>query len=461
MNFQSYQSPFSWRYGSDRMREIWSIQAARLRWREIWAALAEVEADFGLVSADQVRVLKEKVDQVDLERSLMFEETLQHDLAAELEAYGEQCPEAKGILHLGATSMDIKDNALILQQKEALSLILSRSSELLILLAGSIRVWAQTPILGYTHLQPAEPTTLGYRLALPAQDLFSFHQELERFQAGVKAKGFTGAVGTSASFAALLGEENLAAFQEKISKRLGLDFQLVVSQTYSRLQDYLLLSLLAGQGAAIYKMAFDLRLLQAAPFGELAEPFGKEQVGSSAMPFKQNPIRAEKINSLGRLLAQFPRTAWDNGAHSLLERTLDDSANMRVIIPEAFLCLDEMLVVMAEILDGLQVHEKRIQRNLTEYAPFTATEHLLMQLSKKGADRQEMHQILRGLAAQAWNEVNAGNPNPLISLAVEEEAFLVYMTGSEVQEALMVDSYLGDAPSRAERLAEQILSHLK
>jgi adenylosuccinate lyase len=328
-------------------------------------------------------------------------------------------------------------------------------------MAEKIKEYAKTPIMGYTHLQPAEPTTLGYRLAQPAQDLMNFHHELDRFQKKIRAKGFTGAVGTSASFASLIGEENLPAFQDKIAKRLDLEFYPVVNQTYPRLQDYQLLSLLAGQGAAVYKLAFDLRVLQSPPFGELAEPFGNQQVGSSAMPFKQNPIRAEKVNSLGRLLAQFPRTAWDNAAHSLLERTLDDSANMRVIIPEAFLCLDEMLKVVFEIISGLKIHQEIIQRNLAEYAPFAATENLLMQLSKNGADRQLMHEVLRGLARQAWSDVQTGKPNPLIDLVLKEGKFLEYLPESDLRQALLVDSYLGDAPLRAAGFADEILRYFK
>ncbi|MCJ7733425.1 MAG: lyase family protein, partial [Anaerolineales bacterium] len=320
-----YLSPFSWRYGSPEMREIWSVWSTRLLWRKIWVALAEVQADYGLVTEEQAKELKGKMPLVDLDRSSELENQLQHDLMAELHTFAEQCPNAGGILHMGATSMDIKDNALVLQQKEALVRILNQTRDLLKLLAGIIHDWVDLPVIGFTHLQPAEPTTLGYRLAQSGQDLLICYQQLTRFENEIQSKGFTGAVGTSASFAILLGNENLAKFQEKMAQKLGLVFFPVVTQTYPRLQDYQLLSHLAGMGAVLYKMAFDLRLLQSPGLGELAEPFGEKQVGSSAMPFKQNPIKAEKINSLGRILAQLPRTAWDNAAHSLLERTLDDS----------------------------------------------------------------------------------------------------------------------------------------
>ena len=456
MDNSIYQSPFSWRYGSDEMRKVWSVRNTRTLWRRIWAALAEVQVEYGLVSSDQAAILENKADEVDLSRSLEMESQLQHDLMAELKIFAEQCPEVGGILHLGATSMDIKDNAGVLQQMSALGLILERSREVLICLAGLIMEWADTPLIGFTHLQPAEPTTLGYRLAQPAQDLLKYHQELARFLGEIKAKGFTGAVGTSASFAVLLGEENLPAFQEKISRKLNLAFYPVVNQTYPRIQDYQLLSLLAGQGAVLYKLAFDLRLLQSPVLGELAEPFGKNQVGSSAMPFKQNPIKAEKLNSLGRILAQLPRTAWDNAAHSLLERTLDDSANRRIVLPEAFLCADEMLLTLIEILSGLQVYEDAVEKNLAEYGPFAATEKVMMLLSKKGADRQEIHQRLRDHSLQAWAAVRKGEPNPLPDLVVGDPVFKEYLSVNELNDAMQGEAYLGDASERARALAERI-----
>lgn len=453
MDNSTYQSPFSWRYGSDEMRKIWSVHSTRALWRRIWVSLAEVQVDYGLVSSDQAASLKDKAAEIDLPRSLELESQLQHDLMAELKVFAEQCPEAGGILHLGATSMDIKDNAGVLQQKSALELILQRSREVLSVLSRLILEWVDTPLIGFTHLQPAEPTTLGYRLAQPAQDLLKYHQDLTRFADEIKSKGFTGAVGTSASFAVLLGEENLPDFQEKISRKLDLKFYPVVNQTYPRVQDYQLLSTLAGQGAVLYKLAFDLRLLQSPVLGELAEPFGKNQVGSSAMPFKQNPIKAEKLNSLGRILAQLPRTAWDNAAHSLFERTLDDSANRRIMLPEAFLCADEMLVTMTEILSGLQIFEDAIQKNLAEYGPFAATEKVLMLLSKKGADRQEIHQRLRDHSLQAWAVVRQGEPNPLIALVAGDPVFQEYLSSDELNQAMQGEAYLGDAVVRAKEFA--------
>ena len=229
------------------------------------------------------------------------------------------------------------------------------------------------------------------------------------------------------------------------------------TQTYPRTQDYQILSALAGAGAVLNKLAFDLRLLQSPGLGEMAEPFGKKQVGSSAMPFKQNPINAEKINSLGRYLAQLPRIAWDNAAYSLLERTMDDSANRRVILPQAFLALDEMMIVSNTILSGLQVFETRISQNLDKYGPFAATEQVLMLLCKAGADRQEMHEILRKHALLAWSEVRQGNANPLIDLISEDQKLLEYLTAKEISQSFTGSACLGDAVQRANRLSEIII----
>ena len=457
INHTTYQSPFSWRYGSSEMRDLWSVERTRLLWRKIWVALAEAQISYSLVTTEQAAALAAQASELNLERSFELEEELKHDLVAELKAFAEGCPSAGGILHLGATSMDIKDNALVIQQKEALELILTQLKQLLIKLAERVQQWADYPLMGYTHLQPAEPTTLGYRLAGYGQDLLLGYQDLIDFSVHIKAKGFTGAVGTSASFAALLGEENLPGFQEVMSRKLGLVFFPVVNQTYPRLQDYQLVSRLAGLGSSLYRLAFDLRILQSPGFGEMAEPFGKSQIGSSAMPFKQNPILSEKINSLGRYLAQLPRIAWDNTAHSLLERTLDDSANQRIYLPEAFLCLDEILSGTIKILAGLEIRPEAIRRNLSDYGPFAGTEKLLMELAKAGADRQEMHEIIRVHTLAAWDAVRQGNPNPIKELLKNEPALTGFLDGKQIGAHLEVGAYLGDAATRANDLAGRIL----
>jgi adenylosuccinate lyase len=246
-----------------------------------------------------------------------------------------------------------------------------------------------------------------------------------------------------------------------MSEKLDLAFYSVASQVYPRKQDYEIVSALAGLGASLYKLAFDLRLLQSPPIGELSEPFGEKQVGSSAMPFKRNPIRAEKINSLARYLASLPRLAWDNAAHSLLERTLDDSANRRILLPEAFLAADELLRTAAGILDRLRVDETAIARNLAVYAPFAATERVLMALVKAGADRQEMHETLRTHAMTAWEAVQAGRANPLADLLARDERILMYLKEEGVRGLMQAGAHLGDAPGRARNLAEEMREMIK
>jgi adenylosuccinate lyase len=461
INHTSYQSPFSWRYGSEEMRDLWSVEKTRLLWRKIWVALAETEVSYGLVTEKQASSLAKQAEVLDLERSFELERDLKHDLMAELSVFADCCPDARGVLHLGATSMDIKDNALVMQQIKAIGLILHQLEQLLIKLAEQIQEWADFPLMGYTHLQPAEPTTLGYRLAGYGQDLLYGYQDLKDFSAQIKAKGFTGAVGTSASFGALIGEENLTAFQESMANKLDLVFFPVTNQTYSRLQDYHLLSRLAGVGATLYRLAFDLRVLQSPGFGEAGEPFGERQIGSSAMPFKQNPILSEKINSLGRYLVQLPRIAWDNSAHSLLERTLDDSANQRIYLPEAFLCLDEILISALKILSGLKVHPQAVQANLNKYQLFFGTEKLLMELVKAGADREEMHQILRSQSLKAWDAIRQGRTNPIKDLLGSDPEVNNFLEREQIINALEESAYLGDAPVRASAMADMIQATIK
>jgi len=455
-DFENYLSPFSWRYGSQGMRHIWSEDHARRLWRRIWLALAEVQAEYGLVTAEQLDDLRQHAEAVDLGRSLAVEAETHHDLVAELQVFASQCPVGGGILHLGATSMDVKDNADALRLAEALELILASLAAVLDGLAEHIERWADLPVIAYTHLQPAEPSTLGYRLAQYGQDLLTDYQNLSTLRHNLRGKGLRGAVGTSASFADLIGPQHLPEFEARLSERLGLRFYPVVTQTYPRKQDYAILSALAGLGASLYKFAFDLRVMQSPAIGELSEPFGEAQVGSSAMPFKRNPIQAEKINSLARYLAAPPRVAWDNAAHSLLERTLDDSANRRIVIPQAFLAADEILSATKGILAGLSVDQRAIARNLETYGPFAATERVLMALGKAGADRQEMHARLRQHALSAWEAIQDGQANPLAELIAADEVFAGYLAVDELNALMEVGDYLGDAPERARALTAQI-----
>ena len=456
-----YVSPFTWRYGSEEMRDIWSERTKRRWWRRIWVALARVQSRFGAVTEAQAADLAAHQDEVNLARSLEIEAEIHHDLMAEVRAYAAQCPVGGGIIHAGATSMDVKDNATILQMQRALDLILQQLSELLTAFAAQIRRWADTPCMGFTHLQPAEPTTIGYRLACYAQDLLEDHRALVRLRENLRGKGFKGAVGTSASYAMLLPDEvTPAAFERAVMDDLGLRSWPVANQTYPRRQDWAVLSTLAGLGSAAYRFALDLRLLQNPAIGEWSEPFGSRQVGSSAMPFKRNPIRAEKIDSLARYLAQLPRVAWDNAAHSALERTLDDSANRRVILPHAFLAADEIVRGMIRLVSDLRVNERAVRRTLEIYGPFAAIEPLLMRLVQAGADRQAMHEALREIAMQAWDEIEAGKDNPLPKLLAAAPDITAHLTPEQIHAALDARAYVGDAPQRARTLAAHIQSHL-
>jgi adenylosuccinate lyase len=455
-DFETYQSPFSWRYGSPKMRCIWSERNKRLIWRQLWVALAEVQSAWGLTTPAQAADLRKHAGEVDMARSLEIEKSIRHDLMAELKVFAAQCPIGGGIIHFGATSMDIKDNAEALQIRQSLDIVLSKLYQLLTEAAGQIDETADLPCMAFTHLQPAEPTTLGYRLSSFAQDLLEDWQALRQFRQNLRGKGFKGAVGTAASYVELFGQDGFERFEQQMSAAIDLPFYPAATQTYPRKQDLALLNTLAGLGATLYKFAFDLRILQSQVIGELAEPFGEHQVGSSAMPFKRNPIELEKIDSLARALSLAPQLAWQNSAHSLLERTLDDSANRRTMLPEAFLAVDEIIETATKIISGLQINVTAMQSTLARYAPFSGIERLLMALTKAGADRQEMHARLREHSLAAWQALNRGEANPLVDLLVRDQTIHQYLEPEAIQTLLKIEDYLGIAPQRARQIAAQI-----
>lgn len=497
MTIETFASPFSHRYGSEAMRTIWSERHKRLLWRRVWVALAEAQCELGIVSreqADDLRAHMEEVTEASIARALEIEREIHHDLMAEVRAYAEQCPIGGGIIHLGATSMDIEDNADALRLREAMHLVYASLTGLIRALADKVLQYADLPAMAFTHLQPAEPTTVGYRLAQYLQDLLMDLDEVERVRDDIKGKGFKGAVGTSASYVELLepgagrseserleiqrlekigrleiGDSSdeaqspisgLQSLEQRVLAKLGLAAFPVTTQTYPRKQDWRVMNALAGIAQSLYKFAFDLRILQSPPIGEWSEPFGAKQVGSSAMPFKRNPINAEKIDSLARLVAALPRVAWDNAAHSLLERTLDDSANRRAMLPEAFLAVDEMLTVAMRIIRDLRVNEAQIARTMHLYGPFAATERLLMAVTKAGANRQEMHERIREHALAAWAKVSAGEPNPLIASLCADAQITRYISPEAARALLDAGDYVGDAPHRARDLAQAALRRI-
>ncbi|MGB9723055.1 MAG: adenylosuccinate lyase [Chloroflexia bacterium] len=455
---EAFLSPFTWRYGSEEMRRVWSEEHRRRLMRRVWVALARAQCEAGLLRPEQVADLEAHQDDIDLGRAAEIESRVRHDVVAELRTFAEQAPLGGPVLHLGATSADITDNADALRLRQALEILLRRLAELLLSLAGPIESRAGQPCIAWTHLQPAEPTTVGYRLSLYAQDLLADYQDLLHLQRNIYGKGLKGAVGTAAAFAQLLEGSLLTpeALEERFMALLGLEAFPATGQTYPRRQDYRVLCALASLGASLYKFAFDLRFLQSPPVGEWSEPFAAEQVGSSAMPFKRNPVNAEKVDSLARLLAALPRVAWDNAAHSLLERTLDDSANRREVLPVAFLAADELLLTATSLVREMRFDDAAIAANLARYGTFAATERLLMELVQAGADRQEMHERLRRHSLAAWEAIRAGRPNPLPQSLAADPEVRRYLPEERLQALLDVSRYLGLAPKRAREMARRV-----
>ena len=455
---ETYLSPLTWRYGSEAMRRVWSEAEKRRLLRRFWVALAEAQAAAGLVSDAQVADLRAHQDEIDIERAAAIEREIRHDLMAEIRTYAEQCPVGGPIIHLGATSMDVLDNVDAQRIRHSLGIVIDALARLLNAFAARIEAEAHTPAIAFTHIQPAEPTTVGYRLAQYGLDLLIDLQELRRVRDGIRGKGLKGAVGTSASYEQLLAGTGWSTRQleDAVMARLDLAAFPVATQTYTRKQDWLVVTALAGLGASLHKFAFDLRLLQSPPFGEWSEPFEDKQVGSSAMPFKRNPITAENIDSLARLLAALPHVAWDNAALSLLERTLDDSANRRLFLPEAFLLTDEILARAQYLVEGLRIWPGPTARNLRAYGVFAATERVLMAAVRAGGDRQLLHEIIRGHSLTAWAAIQDGRPNPLPDLIAGDPAITRWVAAEAVPELMDAALHVGDAPERALALAQML-----
>ena len=418
---RSYISPLTWRYGSDEMKSIFSEEHKRKLLRRVWIALAKAEM--------------------------------------KVKTYAEQCPKAGGIIHLGATSMDALDNADAVRFKEALELTIKRLDTLIDAFADKAKEYRDTPTMAFTHIQPAEVTTIGYRLSQTLQDLGEDRDDALRLYRSIRGKGMKGAVGTAASYKELLSGTGISSFEleNMVMDELGIKAFAAATQTYSRKQDLKIISVLSSIAATLHRFSLDFRVLQSPPIGEFSEPFGKMQVGSSAMPFKRNPINSEKICSLSRIVEGSYQSAWNNASLSILERTLDDSANRRIFIPEAFIALDEMLLTETKIIKGMQVHSSATKRLMDSYGIFASTEKLLMELGKKGADRQEMHEVIREESLKAWALVQEGKENPLKDNLSSDERILCYMTKDEILSLLDATSYTGDAAERTDMVIDQII----
>ena len=454
----TYISPFTWRYGSSEMRSIFSEEHKRKLLRQIWVALATAQKRASLVTEDQLAQLVENQDRIDIQRSSEIEAEIHHDLMAEIKTYAEQCPLAGSVIHLGATSMDILDNMDALRIKEALCLTIERLKQLLTLYIEKMEGYADIPCMAFTHIQPAEPTTVGYRFAQSAQDLKEDLEELMHLEQTIRGKGMKGAVGTSASYTELLKGTGLSAIEleEEVMGMLGLKAFTAATQVYPRKQDLRVGTAISSLCCTLSKFFFDFRLLQSPPIGEWSEPFGAKQVGSSAMPFKRNPINSEKIDSLCRFVEAQQSVLWQNAASTLLERTLDDSANRRLVLPELFLAVDEILKTAQKVVQGMNIHEGGVQRNLDRYGIFAASERLLMELGKHGANRQEMHELIRSHSLKAWDQVQQGKTNTLRTMLSEDETIKNYLSEEEILSSLDASQYTGDAALRTRMVIEEI-----
>ena len=452
----TYISPLTWRYGSEEMKAIFSEVHKRKLLRRVWIALARAESKAGIVTEEQVKELESHKDDIDIERASEIESEIHHDLMAEIRTYAEQCPKAGGIIHLGATSMDALDNADAVRFKEALQLIASRLADLIDTLSERAREMKDVPTMAFTHIQPAEITTIGYRLSQTLQDLSDDADDLIGAIASIKGKGMKGAVGTAASYRVLLDGTGVSAreLEDMVMDELGIKAFEAATQVYTRKQDLRIISALSSIAASLHRFSLDLRILQSPPIGEVSEPFGKKQVGSSAMPFKRNPINNEKICSLARIVESAYQSAWNNASLMILERTLDDSANRRIFIPEAFIALDEMLMTAKRIAAGMNFHSEATRRLMENYGIFASTERLLMELGRRGADRQAMHETIREESLKAWALVQIGKDNPLKDNLASDEEILKYLSKDEVLKLLDASDYTGDAAVRAEAVIE-------
>jgi adenylosuccinate lyase len=458
LNFDTYLSPFTWRYGSEEMREIWSEKNKRKVWRKIWVELARAQHKIGLVTKEELKDIEVNKNNIDIERAHEIEKEIYHDLMAEIKTYAEQAKKGGGKIHLGATSMDIVDNADLLLCKESLKLIKKKLIKLIKSFEKQIEKYKNTPCMGYTHLQPAEPTTIGYRLSFYAQDLLWDLEFIEKIENFVKGKGIKGAVGTSASYEALLKETttNSFEFEKEIMESLNLEAVDISGQTYPRKIDLLIIESLINIASSLHKFNFDLRIMQSPNFGEWSEPRSKKRIGSSAMPFKKNPDKAEKICSLCKFTSSLFQVAWSNPAMSLLERTLDDSAAKRVFMPEAFLTIDECIKETDSIVDNLVVFDNIVKTNLKKYGIFSSTENLLMELSKKGANRQEMHEVIRENSMLAWENISNGKENNLVELLKKDKRVLKFINALEIPKYFDPEKHTGVAKKRAERFLKKL-----
>ena len=451
-----YESPLSSRYASEYMLKLFSADTRYGTWRRLWLSLARAERELGLpITEEQIAELEAHLDDIDYACVSSREKEVRHDVMAHIYAYGIVAPSAAGIIHLGATSCYVTDNADLIIYRDALRYI--RSELLLVIknLSQFAQKYKDTPTLGYTHYQPAQLVTVGKRATLWIQDFVSDLSEIDFAIQNIKLLGCRGTTGTEASFVELFDGDNskIDAMNALICKDFGFDGCFCVAgQTYPRKVDSRILNALSSVAQSAYKMANDIRLLQ--HDRQLEEPFEKNQIGSSAMAYKRNPMRCERICSLSRYLMADAMNAQMTASVQWLERTLDDSANRRISLPEAFLCADAVIRICQNVTDGLCVNEKIVEKSVKEYLPFIATENLMMEAVKRGGNRQEIHEIIRRCSMEATERMKNGEPCDLISRLADESAF--GMTENEIEALLEPSKYIGRCPEQVESFLAKI-----
>ena len=458
MSTDRYVSPLSERYASKEMQYIFSPDMKFRTWRKLWIALAETEKELGLnITQEQIDELKAHADDINYEVAKERERQVRHDVMSHVYAYGVQCPKAKGIIHLGATSCYVGDNTDIIVMTEALKLVRKKLVNVIAELASFADKYKTQPTLAFTHFQPAQPTTVGKRATLWTQEFLLDLEDLEYVLSTMKLLGSKGTTGTQASFLELFegDQETIDKIDPMIAQKMGFKECYPVSgQTYSRKVDTRVLNVLAGIAASAHKMSNDIRLLQ--HLKEVEEPFEKSQIGSSAMAYKRNPLRSERIASLSRYVMVDALNPAITSATQWFERTLDDSANKRLSIPEGFLAIDGILDLCLNVVDGLVVYPKVIEKHMLAELPFMATENIMMDAVKAGGDRQELHERIRELSMEAGKTVKVeGKDNNLLELIATDPAF--NLTLEELQKSMDPAKYTGRAKEQTERFVSQVV----
>ena len=451
-----YESPFSSRYASEYMLELFSADNRYMTWRKLWAALAEAEMKLGLpITEEQVSELKAHIDDIDYETVKAREKEVRHDVMAHVYAYGKAAPKASGVIHLGATSCYVTDNADLIIYRDALKYVREEVKSLMVNISEFAVKYKDLPTLGYTHYQPAQPVTVGKRATLWLQDLETDLNEIDFAIKNIKFLGSRGTTGTEASFMDLFegDAEKIDLMNRMIADSFGFDECFSVSgQTYPRKTDVRIMNALSSVAQSCYRMAQDIRLLQ--HDRQLEEPFEKDQIGSSAMAYKRNPMRCERICSLARYLMVDALNAVMTAQSQWLERTLDDSANRRVSLPEGFLCCDSILRIAKNVTSGLVVNEKVIEKTLKDYMPFIATENIMMEAVKRGGDRQKIHEIIRKCSMEATKAMKEGRDGGLIKRLLGEEQ--IGLTQEELEIIMDPSKYTGRCAEQVEKYVEYL-----